>query len=186
MESVPLFHVISFRTQFSGIHAVMSKENSFDGIFNFFESLIPKPIDEKEAKDNSIEEILDHLRQLVSTYMHQKVAEPNPSKEWYKNYKESFVKILQFEPEGANLSIHSQIHHMLLLTLFDPQICPHPAQTCIPVKNLTNEIISVTEIAQAPLEEVFIFFDTATFDKIEKDVKVNTELKGDLYYINII
>ena len=25
-----------------------------------------------------------------------------------------------------------------------------------------------------PLEEVFIFFDTATYDQIERDVKVNT------------
>ena len=144
------------------------------------------PTEAEESDKKSMGEILDHLRQLISTFKQKKVAKPNPSKEWYKNYKESFVKILQFEPEGANLSIHSQIHHMLLLTLFDPQICPHPGQTCIPVKNLTNEIISVTEIAQAPLEEVFIFFDTATFDKIEKDVKVDTELKGDLYHLNII
>ena len=29
---------------------------------------------------------------------------------------------------------------------------------------------------ETPLEEVFIFFDTATFDEIERDVKVNTML----------
>ena len=29
-------------------------------------------------------------------------------------------------------------------------------------------------IEHTPLEEVFIFFDTATYDQIERDVKVNT------------
>ena len=29
-------------------------------------------------------------------------------------------------------------------------------------------------LEHGPLEEVYIFFDTATYDQIERDVKVNT------------
>ena len=36
---------------------------------------------------------------------------------------------------------------------------------------LTN-IFTATAIEQAPLEEVIIFFDTATYDEIERDIKV--------------
>ena len=34
--------------------------------------------------------------------------------------------------------------------------------------------VSGALVEHAPLEEVFIFFDTATYDQIERDVKVNT------------
>ena len=35
-------------------------------------------------------------------------------------------------------------------------------------------VSGVMEDQHTPLEEVFIFFDTATYDQIERDVKVNT------------
>ena len=38
-----------------------------------------------------------------------------------------------------------------------------------------NECVPGVLVDQhTPLEEVFIFFDTATYDQIERDVKVNT------------
>ena len=42
-----------------------------------------------------------------------------------------------------------------------------------------NHIISVREIGFSPMQVVQIYFDTATFDEIEKDVKVivNTVIK---------
>ena len=42
-----------------------------------------------------------------------------------------------------------------------------------------NNIFSVREIGFSPMQVVQIYFDTATFDEIEKDVKVivNTVLK---------
>ena len=37
---------------------------------------------------------------------------------------------------------------------------------------LTHILIPAAVIEHAPLEAVYIFFDTATYDQIEKDVKV--------------
>ena len=42
-------------------------------------------------------------------------------------------------------------------------------------KYLYKYFFTATVIEQAPLEEVFIFFDTATYDEIERDVKVCKE-----------
>ena len=39
-------------------------------------------------------------------------------------------------------------------------------------------------LEHAPLEEVYIFFDTATYDQIERDVKVNYSPKNLIKILN--
>ena len=70
--------------------------------------------------------------------------------EHYKKYKESYVKQLRFDPEKPNLSIN------LLLLL----------------EKIKHTFSSAALVEQTPLEEVYIFFDTATYDEIARDVKV--------------
>ena len=70
----------------------------------------------------------------------------------YKSYKESYAKHLLFDPEEPNLSEQ----RMLWFTKAKHHLC-----------------ISGVTLEHAPLEEVYIFFDTATYDQIERDVKVN-------------
>merc|ERR1712080_766579 len=41
--------------------------------------------------------------------------------------------------------------------------------------NLQKESIFTARVQHAPLEAVYIFFDTATYNEIERDVKVTTE-----------
>ena len=96
-------------------------------------------------------EQLYHLQQLVSTSADGKEAGRESFREQYKRYKESFVKHLRFDPEKPNLSkfLLSKIEFVTF------HIC-----------------ISGALIEHAPLEAVYIFFDTATFDEIERDVKV--------------
>ena len=40
----------------------------------------------------------------------------------------------------------------------------------------TNYDFSGVSVEYSPLQVVYIFFDTATYDEIERDVKVNLEL----------
>ena len=40
----------------------------------------------------------------------------------------------------------------------------------------TNYHFSDVSVEYLPLQVVYIFFDTATYDEIERDVKVNLEL----------
>ena len=65
----------------------------------------------------------------------------------YHNYKRKYVKHLSFDPKLETLSKY--IMMKLLVHFF-----------------------SATIIEHAPLEAVYIFFDTATYDEIEKDEKV--------------
>ena len=65
----------------------------------------------------------------------------------YHNYKRKYVKHLSFNPKLEN---HSK---------------------SIMIKLLVH-IFSATIIEHAPLEAVYIFFDTATYDEIERDIKV--------------
>ena len=41
-----------------------------------------------------------------------------------------------------------------------------------------KKLISVTVLEHAPLEAVYIYFDTATYDEIERDEKVVTLFLG--------
>ena len=70
--------------------------------------------------------------------------------EQYKTYKENYVKYIKFDPlkpnPGKDFLINASKH-----------IC----------------ISGVLVDQHTPLEEVFIFFDTATYDQIERDVKVD-------------
>ena len=69
----------------------------------------------------------------------------------YKAYKENYVKYIKFNPLKPNPGKD-------FLTNASKHIC----------------ISDVLVDQHTPLEEVFIFFDTATYDQIERDVKVNT------------
>ena len=71
----------------------------------------------------------------------------------YSNYKANYVRNYVFDPAASNLSN--------LMYLYQ------------------NNIFSVREIGFSPMQVVQIYFDTATFDEIEKDVKVivNTVIK---------
>ena len=68
----------------------------------------------------------------------------------YHNYKREYVKHLSFNPGTENLSKY------LLMTLL-------------------GYLFSATAIEHSPLEAVYIFFDTATYDEIERDEKVMLE-----------
>ena len=71
------------------------------------------------------------------------------STEEYIKYKKSYVKHLQFDPILPNLSKFSFLQH--------------PTKGCL---------LPAAVVEHAPLQHVYIFFDTATFDEIERDVKV--------------
>ena len=68
----------------------------------------------------------------------------------YHKYKREYVKHLSFNPSMEDLSKY--ILMTLLVYLF-----------------------SATEMEHSPLEAVYIFFDTATYDEIERDEKVMLE-----------
>ena len=72
--------------------------------------------------------------------------------EQYKTYKENYVKYIKFDPLKPNPGKD-------FLTNASKHIC----------------ISGVLVDQYTPLEEVFIFFDTATYDQIERDVKVKTQ-----------
>ena len=46
-------------------------------------------------------------------------------------------------------------------------------------------MISASVIEHSQLEEVYIFFDAATYDEVERDVKVNSCLSFEFYSISI-
>ena len=67
--------------------------------------------------------------------------------EGYIEYKKRYVKHLQFNPAIQNLSKF----------LFPQHFC---------------HTFPAAMIEHAPLQSVYIYFDTATYDEIERDVKV--------------
>ena len=73
----------------------------------------------------------------------------------YAEYKKGFAKNIKFDPQLSNLS--KNISPVPLMPANSPP--PPPAAT----------------IEYAPLKLVQIFFDTATYDEIERDVKVTLE-----------
>ena len=74
--------------------------------------------------------------------------------EGYLNYKRSYVKHLLFNPDTPNLSEFIQ-HSSFKLDF------------------LNHDSLPAATIEHAPLEFVYVFFDTATYDEIERDVKVS-------------
>ena len=88
---------------------------------------------------------------MVALSTKKKEAGFEAFREAYKTYKENYARHLLFDPAASNLSIFSiGINHSIS--------------------------ISAVVIEHAPLEAVYIFFDTATYDQIERDIKV-----GNLY-----
>ena len=66
----------------------------------------------------------------------------------YHKYKREYVEHISFNPIAANLSKH----------MIELEAC--------------SMIVLATTLEHAPLEAVYLYFDTATYDKIERDEKV--------------
>ena len=82
--------------------------------------------------------------------------------EKYHTYKRNYVKLISFNPGKENFSkcifdsiIYDYIQLYLKLFPFFP----------------------ASELMHAPLEAVYIYFDTATYDEIERDLKVSNQFK---------
>ena len=90
------------------------------------------------------------LTQLFPTSNDETENDVSLLMEKYMLYKKNYMKHLQFDPELENLSKFSIPSHLIKVILF-------PAGT----------------IEQASLETVYIKIDTATFDQIERGLKVN-------------
>ena len=80
----------------------------------------------------------------------EKVNEVKSFTESYHKYKREYVKHLSFNPEQENLSM--SISKILQITLV--------------------HLLPASVLEHAPLEAVHIYFDTATYDEIQRDEKV--------------
>ena len=88
---------------------------------------------------------------MFPTTAEEKVDEVQSVTESYHKYKREYVEHLSFNPKEDNLS---ECFFNWPWKLHD--ICLIPASM----------------LEHAPLEAVYIFFDTATYDEIERDEKV--------------
>ena len=100
------------------------------------------------SQSDSKERLLVALQQLFPISAEEEVDDVKSLTEKYHKYKREYVKHLSFNPDYDNLS-----------------------------KNiLTSQcfffIFPATALEHAPLEAVYIYFDTATYDQIERDEKV--------------
>ena len=114
--------------------------------------------DEHESKDKMIAA----LKQMFPTLAlaEKKVDEVTRLTEVYHKYKRKFVKHLSFNPEENDTSKY-------LSSFFDPSWLVYQSFIWV---------FPVSLLDHAPLEAVFIYFDTATYDEIEKDVKATLYL----------
>ena len=74
--------------------------------------------------------------------------------EKYDMYKEGNIKFLRFNPDEKTSRKKRTFSRFKF----------KPTNICI--------FISAARVEHAPLEAVYIFFDTATYNEIERDVKV--------------
>ena len=93
------------------------------------------------------QEQLTTLHQMVALSTKKKEAGFEAFRKAYKTYKENYARHLLFDPAASNLSI-------------------------FPIGIICSISILAVVIEHAPLEAVYIFFDTATYDQIERDIKV--------------
>ena len=88
------------------------------------------------------------LQKMFSISADEKEKEVKSATEMYHKYKMEYVKHLSFNPDEENLS------------------------RCI--SNWSNiHLFPASTLEHAPLEAVYIYFDTATYDEIERDEKVS-------------
>ena len=80
----------------------------------------------------------------------------------YNSYKGKYVKHLSFNHEEENLSIVAIFY-------------------C----SVFSNSISASTLEHAPLEAVYIYFDTATYDEIERDEKVLTLICLSEHFIDL-
>ena len=92
---------------------------------------------------------MSQLKEVVSTSAKMRDDRLTFLLEQYNQYKTSFVKHLLFDPDEQSLSKILSFGNMYV------QFC-----------------ISDATIEHALLQAVYIYFDTATYDEIERDVKV--------------
>ena len=89
---------------------------------------------------------------LPTSSANEKVYDVMTLTKAYHKYKREYVKHLVFTPEGKNLSKYLWISEL-------------------------NHLFSATMLDHAPLEAVNIYFDTASYDEIERDEKVTLPFK---------
>ena len=70
----------------------------------------------------------------------------------YHKYKRDYVKHISFDPVAENLSKRIYIYRYIFST--------------------DSTLISAITLEHAPLEAMYLYFDTATYDKIGRDEKV--------------
>ena len=80
--------------------------------------------------------------------------------ESYHKYKKEYAKHLSHNPDNENLSEYFSTWQWLFIS---SEILNH------------NNIFPASVLEHAPLEAVNIYFDTATYDEIERDVKVTQQ-----------
>ena len=96
-----------------------------------------------------------HFQKVVSSSIELKDENLSYMEEQYNRYKESYLKCLRFNPNEQTSWNESTYCKFLI----HPQIYMH---------------VHISAVA-APLEAVYIFFDTATYNEIERDVKVKAK-----------
>ena len=114
--------------------------------------------------NNAIDEerLQKAIQQMFSAPADPKDDGMKLSIEEYIKYKKRYVKNLQFDPDIQNLS----------KLFFSQHLCSK------------RYLFPAVMIEHGPLQSVYVYFDTATFDEIERDVKVI--LRDDVRVIMII
>ena len=98
-------------------------------------------------RSGSQERVHTAMQQIFSTSADEDVDDVKSLRESYHKYKRGYAKHHRFNPYIENL-------------------CKY-----YPFK-LSKQIFAATTLEHAPLEAVYIYFDTATYDEIERDEKV--------------
>ena len=100
----------------------------------------------------------------------EKIVDITSATKAYHNYKKEYVKHLSFSPEKENLS--------KFILLLEDWIAPSLAANLhirVKFQDAIKKNVSATTLEHAPLEAVYIYFDTASYDQIERDEKVIVE-----------
>ena len=88
----------------------------------------------------------------------QQIGDITSATNAYYNYKKEYVKHLSFAPSAENSS------KFILLILLQNLTCK------------SRRILLAITLEHAPLEAVYLYFETASYDQIERDEKVMMEV----------
>ena len=107
----------------------------------------------QDLDEDSRRRRLEELEEIFSSSLEKNDKRLMSLTEEYNQYKRNYLEHIQFDPEDKSLSESNHVYK--IQTSFSAFVNEH-----------------------APLEAVYIYFDTATFDEIERDVKVKTYIPG--------